>query len=117
MPPLLLPDPASPKPNAPASQEGAPSCLAPARVPQVNVWVGPFFVLSGYVAGYTATELGKYEASARVKPAGAYTVARVAGFYPLFALIQVGAGAGRWWQSVIYGCRGGAGLWHWKAVA
>lgn len=60
---------------------------------QVNVWVGPFFVLSGYVAGYTATELGKYEASARVKPAGAYTVARVAGFYPLFALIQILFGA------------------------
>lgn len=56
--------------------------------PQVNVWVGPFFVLSGYMAGYTATELGKYEASARVKPAWAYTVARVAGFYPLFILVQ-----------------------------
>lgn len=71
------------------------SCLGLCPLPQVNVWVGPFFVLSGYVAGYTATELGKYEASARVKPAGAYTVARVAGFYPLFALIQVGL-AGLW---------------------
>jgi hypothetical protein len=59
---------------------------------QVNVWVGPFFVLSGYVAGYTATELGKYEASPRVKPAAAYTVARVAGYYPLFALVQVRTG-------------------------
>lgn len=58
---------------------------------QVNVWVGPFFVLSGYVAGYTATELAKYEASPRVQPAAAYTVARVAGYYPLFALVQVGA--------------------------
>lgn len=64
---------------------------------QVNVWVGPFFVLSGYVAGYTATELAKYEASPRVKPAGAYTVARVSGYYPLFALIQVRPGlAGVW---------------------
>lgn len=56
---------------------------------QVNVWVGAFFVLSGYVAGYTATELGKFEASPRVRPAGAYTVARLMGFYPLFALVQL----------------------------
>ena len=54
---------------------------------QVNVWVGAFFVLSGYVAGYTATEQGKFEASPRVKPAGAYTLARVAGFYPLHLLV------------------------------
>ena len=75
-----------------AASAHAASCLGLRPLPQVNVWVGPFFVLSGYVAGYTATELGKYEASSRVKPAGAYTVARVAGFYPLFALIQVGFG-------------------------
>ncbi|KAI8468764.1 MAG: acyltransferase family-domain-containing protein [Monoraphidium minutum] len=56
---------------------------------QINVWVGAFFVLSGYVAGYTATELGKFEASPRVKPEGAYTVARVAGFYPLFLLANI----------------------------
>jgi len=56
---------------------------------QVNVWVGAFFVLSGYVAGYTATEQARYEASPRVKPAGAYTVARVAGYYPLYALVQL----------------------------
>lgn len=56
---------------------------------QVNVWVGPFFVLSGYVAAYTATELGKYAASPRVAPAWAYTVARVAGYYPLFILVQL----------------------------
>lgn len=60
---------------------------------QVNVWVGPFFVLSGYVAAYTATEIGKYEASARVKPASAYTVARVAGYYPLYILVQILFGA------------------------
>lgn len=28
-------------------------------LPQVNVWVGAFFVISGYVAGYTATEVGR----------------------------------------------------------
>lgn len=58
-------------------------------VPQVNVWVGPFFVISGYVAAYTATELGKYAASPRVAPAWAYSVARVAGYYPLFILVQL----------------------------
>ncbi|KAL4443533.1 hypothetical protein ABPG75_011270 [Micractinium tetrahymenae] len=60
---------------------------------QVNVWVGAFFVISGYVAGYTATELGKYEANPRVKPAWAYTVGRVAGYYPLFILVQILFGA------------------------
>lgn len=58
-------------------------------MPQVNVWVGPFFVISGYVAAYTATELGKYAASPRVAPAWAYSVARVAGYYPLFILVQL----------------------------
>lgn len=53
------------------------------------MWVGPFFVLSGYVAAYTATELGKYAASSRVAPAWQYTVARVAGYYPLFILVQL----------------------------
>lgn len=53
------------------------------------MWVGPFFVLSGYVAAYTATELGKYAASPRVAPAWAYSVARVAGYYPLFILVQL----------------------------
>lgn len=57
------------------------------------MWVGPFFVLSGYVAGYTATELGKYAASPRVKPEAAYTVARVAGYYPLFIMVQIVFGA------------------------
>lgn len=38
-------------------------------------------------------QLGKYQASPRVKPAGAYTVARVAGYYPLFALVQLLFGA------------------------
>ena len=67
--------------------------LALRLLTQVNVWVGAFFVLSGYVAGYTATEVAKFEASPRVKPAGAYTVARVAGFYPLYALVQLLFGA------------------------
>lgn len=56
---------------------------------QVNVWVGAFFVLSGYVAGYTATELDKYEASPRIKPEFDYFVSRIAGFYPLFLFVQI----------------------------
>jgi peptidoglycan/LPS O-acetylase OafA/YrhL len=56
---------------------------------QVNVWVGAFFVLSGYVAGYTGTEAGAYVASPRIKPEAAYTISRVAGFYPLFILVQL----------------------------
>jgi peptidoglycan/LPS O-acetylase OafA/YrhL len=60
---------------------------------QVNVWVGAFFVLSGYVAGYTATELGKFEANPRVKPAGAYTAARIMGYYPLYMAVQLLFGA------------------------
>jgi hypothetical protein len=46
-------------------------------------------VLSGYVAGYTGTEAGAHAASPRIKPEAAYTVSRVAGFYPLFILVQL----------------------------
>lgn len=74
--------PSSKSPHSPLQH----TSLAPL---QVNVWVGPFFVLSGYVAAYTATELGKYAASPRVAPAWAYSVARVAGYYPLFILVQL----------------------------
>lgn len=59
------------------------------RCTQVNVWVGPFFVLSGYVAAYTATEIGKFEASPRIKPASAYSISRIAGYYPLYILVQI----------------------------
>lgn len=56
---------------------------------QVNVVVGAFFVLSGYVAGYTSTELGKYEASPRVSPAVNYSIQRIMGFFPLYMLGQI----------------------------
>ena len=55
---------------------------------QVNVVVGAFFVLSGYVVAYTCTELGKYEASPRVSPAPAFIASRVMGYYPLYFLAQ-----------------------------
>eukprot|EP00775_Hariotina_reticulata_P010853 gene10853-11007_t len=60
---------------------------------QINVWVGAFFVISGYVVGYTATELNKYEASSRIRDVVAYIVGRVSTFYPLYLLVQVLAGA------------------------
>ncbi len=56
---------------------------------QVNVAVGAFFVISGYVMAYTATELGKLEASPRVFPAAAYTVSRIAGFFPVYLAAQI----------------------------
>ena len=55
---------------------GTSNAFALRLLTQVNVWVGAFFVLSGYVAGYTATELGRFAASPRVAPAAAYTVVR-----------------------------------------
>ena len=66
-----------------------PSVFALKLFTQVNVVVGAFFVISGYVAAYVATEVGRYEASPRVRPAVSYTVARVAGFYPLYFLSQL----------------------------
>jgi len=56
---------------------------------QVNVVVGAFFVLSGYVAAYTTTELGKYEAQmGRLRPTPKYFVSRVMGFYPLYFVVN-----------------------------
>ena len=63
--------------------------LALRLLSQVNVVVGAFFVLSGYVVAYTCTELGKYEASPRIKPAPAFILSRVMGYYPLYLLAQI----------------------------
>lgn len=58
---------------------------------QVNVVVGAFFVLSGYVAAYTASELNKYEhTEKRFLPTKvAYTIQRVMGYYPLYFATQI----------------------------
>ena len=56
---------------------------------QVNVVVGAFFVLSGYVVAYTCTELGEYKASPRIKPAPQFVASRIMGFYPLYLLAQL----------------------------
>ena len=63
--------------------------LALAMLSQVNVVVGAFFVLSGYVVAYTCTELGKYEASPRIKPANQFIMSRIMGYYPLYLLAQL----------------------------
>lgn len=67
----------------------APSAFVMKLFAQVNVVVGAFFVLSGYVAGYVATELNEYKATPRLKPAVTYFIGRVAGYYPLFALVNL----------------------------
>lgn len=64
-----------------------PSAFVAGLFGQINVAVGAFFVLSGYVAAYTATELGAFEASARLRPETNYTLGRIAGFYPLHLLV------------------------------
>eukprot|EP00240_Pyramimonas_obovata_P001458 CAMPEP_0118935620 /NCGR_PEP_ID=MMETSP1169-20130426/15743_1 /TAXON_ID=36882 /ORGANISM="Pyramimonas obovata, Strain CCMP722" /LENGTH=495 /DNA_ID=CAMNT_0006878677 /DNA_START=48 /DNA_END=1535 /DNA_ORIENTATION=+ len=64
-----------------------PTILALAT--QINVVVGAFFVLSGYVAGYVATELGKREASPRTENKSQYIIGRIMGYYPLFFIVQV----------------------------
>lgn len=60
-----------------------------AALSQVNVVVGAFFVLSGYVAAYTTTELGRYEAQMkRLRPSPKYFISRVMGFYPLYFVVN-----------------------------
>jgi len=56
---------------------------------QINVVVGAFFVISGYMAGYTGTEMGKLEASPRIQPASAYIISRIMGYYPLHFLVSL----------------------------
>ena len=54
---------------------------------QVNVVVGAFFVLSGYMAGYTGSVIGKQEADPRLTPTSTYVIAKVMGYYPLHLLV------------------------------
>jgi len=51
------------------------------------VVVGAFFVLSGYVAAYTTTELGERKGSARLNNAVEFAVARIMGFWPLHLMV------------------------------
>jgi peptidoglycan/LPS O-acetylase OafA/YrhL len=57
---------------------------------QINVVVGAFFVISGYVAAYTTTELGERKYTpARLDNAVNFTVSRIMGFWPLHFLVLV----------------------------
>lgn len=56
---------------------------------QINVVVGAFFVLSGYVAGYTGSLIGKQEADPRLEPTHKYVIGKIMGFYPLHLLVTL----------------------------
>jgi peptidoglycan/LPS O-acetylase OafA/YrhL len=56
---------------------------------QINVVVGAFFVLSGYVAGYTGTLIGKREADPRIEPTHKYVIGKIMGYYPLHLLVTL----------------------------
>lgn len=56
-------------------------------ISQINVVVGGFFVLSGYVAAYTTTELGERKGSKRLDNAVEFAVTRIMGFWPLHAVV------------------------------
>jgi len=55
---------------------------------QINVVVGAFFVITGYLAGYTTTEVGKLSANeARLQPASSFIIGRIMGYYHLHAFV------------------------------
>ena len=54
---------------------------------QINVVVGAFFVISGYVAAYTTTELGQRKGSKRLDNAVEFVVTRIMGHWPLHLVV------------------------------
>jgi len=58
-------------------------------ISQINVVVGAFFVLSGYVAAYTTTELGQRKGSKRLDNSIEFAVSRIMGFWPLHMFVLV----------------------------
>jgi peptidoglycan/LPS O-acetylase OafA/YrhL len=56
---------------------------------QINVTVGAFFALSGYVAAYTTTEVGQRKASARLTsaPSQQWWLSKCMGYYPMHWLV------------------------------
>lgn len=56
-------------------------------ISQINVVVGGFFVLSGYVAAYTTTELGQRKGSKRLDNVVEFAVPRIMGFLPLHLVV------------------------------
>ena len=79
---------------------------------QVNVVVGAFFVLSGYVTAYTSTTVGAYEASPKLQPAPSWILSRVFGYFPLHVIVlalfapvflYADVTYNGWFQSAIHG--------------
>jgi len=56
---------------------------------QVNITVGAFFAISGYVTAYTSTEVGERKASAKLTdtPAQKWWLSKVMSFYPMHWLV------------------------------
>mmetsp|Transcript_56975 Transcript_56975/g.133266 ORF Transcript_56975/g.133266 Transcript_56975/m.133266 type:complete len:524 (-) Transcript_56975:239-1810(-) len=67
----------------------APSQFAMKAISQINVVVGAFFALSGYVAAYTTTENAERAASPKLlsTPAPKWILQRVFGYFPLHLLV------------------------------
>lgn len=56
-------------------------------ITQINVVVGAFFVISGYVAAYTTTELFQRKGSKRLDNAVEFAVSRIMGHWPLHLFV------------------------------
>eukprot|EP00930_Biecheleria_cincta_P083040 TRINITY_DN72686_c0_g1_i1.p1 TRINITY_DN72686_c0_g1~~TRINITY_DN72686_c0_g1_i1.p1 ORF type:complete len:544 (-),score=91.57 TRINITY_DN72686_c0_g1_i1:184-1737(-) len=56
-------------------------------ITQINVVVGAFFVISGYVAAYTTTELAQRKGSKRLDNAVEFAVSRIMGHWPLHLFV------------------------------
>uniref|UniRef100_A0A7S1N0G5 Acyltransferase 3 domain-containing protein n=1 Tax=Eutreptiella gymnastica TaxID=73025 RepID=A0A7S1N0G5_9EUGL len=56
---------------------------------QINVVVGAFFVLSGYVAGYTGSLIGEQKADPRLEPTHKYVISKVMGYWPLHFVVTL----------------------------
>lgn len=67
----------------------SPSPFAIKAITQINVVVGAFFALSGYVAAYTTTENAERAASPKLlsTPTPKWILQRVFGYYPLHLLV------------------------------
>ena len=56
---------------------------------QINVTVGAFFALSGYVSAYTTTEVGERKASSKLTstPSQKWWLSKCMGYYPMHAFV------------------------------
>ncbi|CAE8712335.1 unnamed protein product, partial [Polarella glacialis] len=66
-----------------------PARFAFKAITQINVVVGAFFALSGYVAAYSTTELQEHSASEKMlkTPSPKWILQKIFGYYPLHLLV------------------------------